>query len=88
VKERQSDRLEDDDVSELHDFNGRQVFRSLGLWTRFVACNQQECGVHDSGAVKHRGHENVVPRTIDKGDMPLGTMRHQAWGKTKKTLKD
>jgi len=29
--------LEDDDVFELHDLNGRQMLRRLGLWTRLVA---------------------------------------------------
>jgi hypothetical protein len=60
-------------VSKLHDFDGSQVFGSLGLRARFVASDEQQGGVHDGGTVEHSGHENVVSGTIDKRDMPVNT---------------
>jgi hypothetical protein len=34
-----------------------------------LTSNQQQSCVHDSGSVQHRGHENVVSRAINEGDM-------------------
>ena len=31
--------------------------------------NEEKDGVHDSGAVQHGGHENVVTRTVDERDV-------------------
>ena len=61
--------LEDDDVFELHDLDGGQVFASLRLRARFIAGNEEKRSVHDCGTVKHGGHENVVTGAIDEGDM-------------------
>lgn len=37
--------LENDDVVELHDLNGSQVLRGLGLGAGFVSSNQKESGI-------------------------------------------
>ncbi|RNA23537.1 hypothetical protein BpHYR1_030778 [Brachionus plicatilis] len=42
---------------------------SLGLGTGLVAGNEQQDRVHDGGAVQHGSHENVVARTVDKGQV-------------------
>lgn len=42
--------LENDDVVELHDFDGGKMLAGLRLGARFVSSNQEQCGVHDSGA--------------------------------------
>jgi len=59
--------LQDDDVFELHDLDGGEMFGCLRLRTRFVSGDEEQCGVHDGGAVQHRGHENVVARAVDEG---------------------
>ena len=41
----------------------------LRLKTCFVTSNQQQCSVHDGGAVKHGDHENGVFWTVDEGDV-------------------
>lgn len=41
--------LQDDDLVELHNLNGSQMLRGLGLGARFVASNQQQRSVHDCG---------------------------------------
>lgn len=61
--------LEDDDVLELHDLDGGQVLRCLGLRAGFVTGNKQQCSVHDCGAVKHSSHQNVVSGAIDERDV-------------------
>ena len=61
--------LKDDDVFELHDLDGGKMLRCLRLRARLVPCNQQKCGVHDSGTVQHRGHENVVSGAVDERHM-------------------
>ena len=61
--------LQDDDVLELHDLDSGQVLRGLWLRARLVSSDQQQGGVHDRGTVQHRSHENVVSRTVNKGDM-------------------
>jgi hypothetical protein len=37
--------LENDDVVELHDLNGGQVLRGLGLGAGFVSGNQEKSGI-------------------------------------------
>ena len=61
--------LEYDEMFELHDLHGRQVFRRLRLRARLVRGDKEKRGVHDRGAVKHGGHENVVPGTVDERDV-------------------
>ena len=34
-----------------------------------ITCNEEKCCIHDSSAVQHGRHENVVTRTIYKADM-------------------
>lgn len=58
--------LENDDVVQLHDLNGGQMLRGLGLRAGFVSGNKEEGGVHDSGARQHGAHENVVTRAVDE----------------------
>ena len=58
--------LQDDDVAELHDLDGGQVFRGLGLRARFISGNQKEGGIHDGGTRQHGTHQNIVPRAIDE----------------------
>lgn len=41
--------LEDDDLVELHNLDGSQMFGGLGLGAGFVSGNQEESGVHDGG---------------------------------------
>jgi hypothetical protein len=56
--------LEDDDVLELHDLNGGEMFRGLRLGACLVARNKKKRSVHDRRAVQHRSHENVVAGTV------------------------
>lgn len=42
--------LKNDNVAELHNFDGCKMLRSLRLWAGFVSGDQEECGVHDGGA--------------------------------------
>ncbi|OSS54826.1 hypothetical protein B5807_01369 [Epicoccum nigrum] len=63
--------LQDDDVVELHDLDGGQVLRGLGLGAGFVAGNQQQGGVHDGGARQHGAHQNVVAGAVDERDVAL-----------------
>ena len=63
--------LQDQDIPQLHDFNGGQMFRRLGLGTRFVSGYEQKSGVHDGGTRQHGSHENVVSGTVDEGDVPF-----------------
>lgn len=55
---------------ELHDLDGGEVLRGLGLGAGFVGGDEEESGVHDGGTVEHGRHENVVPGAIDEGDVP------------------
>jgi hypothetical protein len=41
----------------------------LWLGAGLVAGNQQHGGIHDGRTVEHGGHENVVARAIDEGDV-------------------
>lgn len=61
--------LEDNNVLKLHDLDGSQVLRGLGLRARLVTGNEEESSVHDSGTVKHGGHENVVSGAVDERDV-------------------
>jgi hypothetical protein len=61
--------LENENVLEAHDFHRGQVFAGLGLGAGFVAGDEENGGVHDGGAVQHGGHENVVARAVDEGDV-------------------
>ena len=63
--------LQDQDIPQLHDLNGGQMFRRLGLGTRFVSGYEQKSGVHDGGTRQHGSHENVVSGTVDEGDVPF-----------------
>eukprot|EP00732_Lithocolla_globosa_P004645 Lithocolla_globosa_v1_NODE_4389_length_1447_cov_46.732759.p2 type:complete len:233 gc:universal NODE_4389_length_1447_cov_46.732759:364-1062(+) len=58
--------LEDQNVFELHDLNGSQVLRGLGLRAGLVSCNQKQCSVHDGGTVQHGGHQDIVARAVHK----------------------
>lgn len=58
--------LENDDVVQLHNLNGGQMFRGLGLRAGFVSGNEEEGGVHDGGARQHGAHENIVTRAVDE----------------------
>lgn len=62
--------LQDQDIPQLHDFDGGQMLRGLGLRTRFVSGNKQKGGVHDGGTGQHGSHENVVSGTVDERDVP------------------
>ena len=42
--------LQDDDVLEFHDLNGREMFGCLWLWAGFITGDEQQCSVHDRGA--------------------------------------
>lgn len=42
--------LEDDNLVQLHDLDGGQMLRGLGLGASFVSGNKQKGGVHDGGA--------------------------------------
>ena len=69
---------------EFHDLYGRQMFRCLGLRTRFVGGDEKKCGVHDRCAVQHGGHQNVVPWTVDERDVtnelhPVSAAGSFAW---------
>ena len=61
--------LKNDDILEFHDLYSGQMFGGLGLRTGFVTSDEEECSVHDCSSVKHCSHENVVSRTVNKGDM-------------------
>jgi hypothetical protein len=58
--------LENDDVVKLHDLNGGQMLRGLGLRAGFVSGDEEKGGVHDSGARQHGAHENVVTGAVDE----------------------
>ena len=47
------------------------MLRRLGLGAGLVACNEQQCCVHNSGTIKHGSHQNVVTRTIDERHVTL-----------------
>ena len=64
--------LQDQDIPQLHDLDGGQMFRRLRLRTGFVTGNEEEGGVHDGSTRQHCGHENVVSGTVDEGDMSEG----------------
>ena len=59
--------LQDEQVLQLHDLHRSQVLGGLRLRARLVRGNEQQRCVHDSGAVQHGGHEDVVPRAVDEG---------------------
>lgn len=52
--------LQDDDVLQTHDLDGRQVLGGLRLRAALVAGYQQQRSIHDGGSVQHRGHEDVM----------------------------
>jgi len=58
--------LENQNVLQLHDFDGSQVLGGLWLRARLVAGDQQQRGVHDRGAVEHGGHQDVVAGAVDE----------------------
>jgi hypothetical protein len=58
--------LENDDVVKLHDLNGGQMLRGLGLGAGFVSSDEEKGGVHDGGARQHGAHENVVTGAVDE----------------------
>lgn len=66
--------LEDENVLELHDLDSGEMLGSLGLRTGLVGGDKKEGGVHDRSTVEHGGHENVVTRAIDKGDVAARTV--------------
>ena len=61
--------LENDDVLHLHDLDGGEVLGGLRLGTGLVASDEEEGAVHDSGAVEHCGHEDVVAWAINEADV-------------------
>lgn len=72
--------LQDDDVVQLHDFDGSKMLRRLGLRAGFVARNQQQGGIHDGGSRQHGAHENVVARAVDKAsNNPVSIFRKEDW---------
>lgn len=60
---------------QLHDFDSGEMLRSLGLRARLVGGNEEESGVHDGGSVQHGGHENIVTRAVDEGDVAVWVTR-------------
>jgi len=58
--------LEDDDVVQLHDLDGGQMLRGLGLRAGFVSGDEEKGGVHDGGARQHGAHENIVTGAVDE----------------------
>src|SRR5690606_12210918 len=58
--------LQNDDVLQLHDFNGGQMFGGLRLRARFVSGNEKQSCVHDGCSRQHSAHENVVTGAIDE----------------------
>jgi hypothetical protein len=76
--------LEYDEVLELHDLHGCQVFRRLRLRARLVRGDEEKRGVHDRGAVQHGGHEDVMPGAVDERDVadelhPVSAPGSLAW---------
>lgn len=63
--------LEDDDVVELHDFDGCKMLTRLRLWAGFVSGNEKQGSIHDSGSGQHSAHENIVTRTVHERDVSL-----------------
>ena len=66
--------LQDDDVVQLHDLDGRQVLRRLRLRARLVARDQQQRRVHDGRARQHGAHEDVVAGAIDEAGSQDGSV--------------
>ena len=44
--------------------DGERDFRTADVRT-----DEKKSGIHDSGAVQHGGHENIVSRTVDERDV-------------------
>ena len=65
--------LEDDNVAQLHDFDGCQVLRRLGLRTCFIPSNEQESSIHDSCPGQHGTHQNIVARAINEAVQRLAS---------------
>jgi hypothetical protein len=63
--------LEDDDVVQLHDFDGGKMFTRLRLGAGFVSGDQKQRSVHDGGTRQHSAHENVVTGAVDERDVAL-----------------
>ena len=61
--------LENNYILEFHDLDSSQMLRCLWLWTRLITSNEQQRSVHDSSAVQHGSHENVVAGAVDEGDV-------------------
>ena len=62
---------------------GGAVRLHLRLRTALVGRDQQQCPVHDGGAVKHGGHENVMAGAVHKrhvADQLHAAMAHVAGG--------
>mmetsp|Transcript_29871 Transcript_29871/g.58604 ORF Transcript_29871/g.58604 Transcript_29871/m.58604 type:complete len:216 (+) Transcript_29871:1270-1917(+) len=77
--------LQNDDMFEPHDLHCGQMLRRLRLRARLVASNQKKSRVHHRGPVQHCGHENIVARTVHKGDVPdqveLSLLSHKRVGR-------
>ena len=56
--------LQNDNLIELHNFDGSQMFGCLRLRARFIAGNEQKGSVHDGGTRQHSTHENVVTGAV------------------------
>jgi hypothetical protein len=63
--------LEDDDVVQLHDFDGGKMFTRLRLGAGFVSGDQKQRSVHDGGTRQHSAHENVVTGAVNERDVAL-----------------
>lgn len=63
--------LQNDNVAELHDFDGGQVLRSLRLRASFVSGNKEKGSVHDGGTRQHSTHQNIVTGAVDETNFDL-----------------
>jgi len=50
---------------ELYDLHSCQVFRCLRLRAHLIH-GDEKCGIHDCDALRHDGHEDVMPGTVDE----------------------
>ena len=67
--------LQDDDVLQLHDLDGGEVFGGLRLRARLVARDQQQRRVHHRRTVEHGRHENVVAWAVNERHVPHELVR-------------
>lgn len=63
--------LEHNNVFQLHDVHGDQVFTGLRLGVRLVTGYEQQGRVHNRGSGKHGRHEGIVTRAIHKGNVSV-----------------